>query len=49
MCTAVRASQETNGSAETYPKQEMIRGTLKNMSELIKQEAHKYQQIILAI
>jgi len=49
VCTAIRASKERNCSSEIYPGQGMISGSLTNMSELIKQEAHKYEQIILAV
>lgn len=49
LCTTPRASQERNCSSEIYPGQGTITGSLTNMSELIKKEAHKYQQIIPAI
>lgn len=49
VCAAIRASQERNCSSEIHPGQGMITGFLTNMSDLIKQEGHKYQQIILAI
>lgn len=49
VCTAIRACQERNCSSEIYPGQGTITVSLTNMSELIKQEAHKYQQIILAM
>lgn len=47
--TAIRASQERNCSSEIHPGQGMITGSLTNMSELIKHDAHKYQQIFPAI